>query len=119
MQDELGSDNTKEVPPFPIPAAEHVRMLTDHRKYSTQNQTDVIRAYAARRGMTVVRTYSDAGKSGLSFNRRPALQQLIDDVQKGNADFKAILVYDVSRWGRFQDVDESAYDTSAGVVASA
>ena len=34
---------------------------------------------------------------------------MIDDVQSGNADFDAILVYDVSRWGRFQDADESAY----------
>jgi len=30
-------------------------------------------------------------------------------VQSGQAGFKAILVYDVSRWGRFQDADESAY----------
>ena len=30
-------------------------------------------------------------------------------VQSGRADFDHILVYDVSRWGRFQDVDESAY----------
>jgi DNA invertase Pin-like site-specific DNA recombinase len=34
---------------------------------------------------------------------------MIDDVQSGNADYRAILVYDVSRWGRFQDADESAY----------
>jgi DNA invertase Pin-like site-specific DNA recombinase len=30
-------------------------------------------------------------------------------VQAGTADFETILVYDVSRWGRFQDADESAY----------
>ena len=30
-------------------------------------------------------------------------------VQSGTADFEAILVYDVSRWGRFQDADEGAY----------
>lgn len=40
---------------------------------------------------------------------RHALQQLISDVQAGKADFQIILVYDVSRWGRFQDADESAY----------
>jgi DNA invertase Pin-like site-specific DNA recombinase len=34
---------------------------------------------------------------------------LISDVQSGTADFQVILVYDVSRWGRFQDADESAY----------
>jgi DNA invertase Pin-like site-specific DNA recombinase len=31
------------------------------------------------------------------------------EVQSGSADFSAILVYDVSRWGRFQDADEGAY----------
>ena len=30
-------------------------------------------------------------------------------MQSGNADFEVILVYDVSRWGRFQDTDESGY----------
>ena len=69
----------------------------------------MIREYAEQRGFEIVRTYADAGKSGLRIDGRDALKQLIDDVQGGNADFKAILVYDVSRWGRFQDADESAY----------
>ncbi len=37
-----------------------------------------------------------------------ALQKLLDDVEGGRADFKALIVYDVSRWGRFQDPDEAA-----------
>ena len=90
-------------------AAEYVRMSTDHQKYSTENQTEAIRQYAARRGLEIVRTYADEGKSGLRLDGRDALKQLIDDVQSGTADFKTILVYDVSRWGRFQDADESAY----------
>src|SRR5205823_5590411 len=40
---------------------------------------------------------------------RNGLQQLISDVDSGKADFTTILVYDVSRWGRFQDADESAH----------
>jgi DNA invertase Pin-like site-specific DNA recombinase len=59
--------------------------------------------------MAIVRTYQDAGKSGLRIDGRIALQRLIQDVQSSNADFEVILVYDVSRWGRFQDADESAY----------
>ena len=90
-------------------AAEYVRMSTEHQQYSTENQRDVIREYAERRGMVIVRTYTDAGKSGLRIDGRDALKQLIDDVERGQADFSAILVYDVSRWGRFQDADESAY----------
>jgi len=84
-------------------------MSTEHQKYSTENQSDAIQKYAEQRGIVVVRTYADEGKSGLSLDGRDALKQLIEDVQSGNTDFTSILVYDVSRWGRFQDADESAY----------
>ncbi|WP_444633380.1 recombinase family protein [Cupriavidus oxalaticus] len=90
-------------------AVEYVRMSTEHQQYSTQNQRDKIREYAQRRGLDIVRTYADEGKSGLRIDGREALQRLIHDVTSGGADFHVILVYDVSRWGRFQDADESAY----------
>ena len=92
-----------------IRAAQYVRMSTEHQQYSTENQSDTIREYASRRGIDIVRTYADAGKSGLSLEGRAALKQLIADVQNKQADFTTILVYDISRWGRFQDVDEAAY----------
>src|SRR3984957_10930087 len=79
--------------------AEYVRMSTEHQQYSTENQGQVIRQYAERRGMNIVRTYTDAGKSGLKIDGRSALKKLIQDVETGLADFAAILVYDVSRWG--------------------
>jgi DNA invertase Pin-like site-specific DNA recombinase len=63
-----------------IPAAEYVRKSTVHQRYSTEKQSDVIRAYAAQHGIVIVRTYSDAGKSGLSISRRHALKRLLDDV---------------------------------------
>ncbi len=90
-------------------AAQYVRMSTDHQKYSTQNQADAIAAYAAQRGITIVCSYADEGRSGLDIGGRAGLQRLIRDVQSGQAQFEFILVYDVSRWGRFQDVDEGAY----------
>src|SRR5260370_15793963 len=34
---------------------------------------------------------------------------MIKDVQCGDVKLSSILVYDVSRWGRLQDADESAY----------
>lgn len=90
-------------------AAEYVRMSTEHQQYSTENQADRIREYATRHGIEIIRTYADEGKSGLRIDGREALQRLIRDVESGQADFQVILVYDVSRWGRFQDADESAY----------
>lgn len=92
-----------------IPVAQYVRMSTDHQQYSTLNQSDKIREYANFNNMEITKTYEDHGKSGLTISGRPGLQQLINDVQAGKANFKYVLVYDVTRWGRFQDADESAF----------
>jgi DNA invertase Pin-like site-specific DNA recombinase len=90
-------------------AAQYVRMSTYQQKYSIENQAAAIAAYASERKIEIVKTYVDKGRSGLRINSRKDLQKLIGDVQERKADFDVILVYDVSRWGRFQDVDESAY----------
>lgn len=90
-------------------AAQYVRMSTEHQKYSIANQAAAIAKYAAQRQLIIVRTYEDAGRSGLGIEGREALKRLIADVQNRRADFGTILVYDVSRWGRFQDTDESAH----------
>jgi DNA invertase Pin-like site-specific DNA recombinase len=92
-----------------IPVAEYRRASTDQQRYSTENQSIINRSYAIARGMEIIRTYIDEGISGLSFDQRPGLRQMIEDVQTDAPGFKAILVYDVSRWGRFQDPDESAH----------
>jgi len=93
----------------PNSAAAYVRMSTEHQQYSTSNQMDVLQAYAKQRGLEIVKEYSDEGKSGLNIQGRDSLAQMIRDVQSGEATYSHILVYDVSRWGRFQDADESAY----------
>jgi DNA invertase Pin-like site-specific DNA recombinase len=95
--------------PAPKRAAQYVRMSTDHQRYSTENQAEVIASYAARRNFEIVRSYADEGRSGLNIAGRDSLRRLISDVQSGEADYEAVLVYDISRWGRFQDADESAY----------
>ena len=59
--------------------------------------------------MVIVRTYTDVGKTGLTLTERPGLKQLLSHVEGGSPGYSAVLVYDVSRWGRFQDADESAY----------
>ena len=74
-----------------------------------ENQQTAIQKYASSNGFAVVRTYADTAKSGVGIKRRLGLRQLLQDVVSGNAGYKAILVYDVSRWGRFQDTDEPAH----------
>ena len=92
-----------------LDAAMYVRMSTESQNYSTDHQRAKIRQYAIGAGLRIVREYADEGKSGLDIKGRAGLQSLISDVQSGLADFSTIVVYDVSRWGRFQDVDEAAY----------
>lgn len=92
-----------------IPAAQYLRMSTEHQQYSLENQSAAIQNYANRHGFEIVQTYSDAAKSGVALKRRAGLRQLLQDAVSGNAACRAILVYDVSRWGRFQDTDESAH----------
>ncbi len=92
-----------------IKAAAYVRMSTEHQKYSPENQMAAIRDYAEKHNYEIVQTYSDEGKSGLNIAGRASLQRMISDVENKKNNYKAILVLDVTRWGRFQDADESAY----------
>jgi DNA invertase Pin-like site-specific DNA recombinase len=92
-----------------IPAAQYLRMSTEHQQYSLDNQRAAISEYARLNGFEVIRTYTDSGKSGLQLRERHGLRTLLNDVINGNPRFRVILVYDVSRWGRFQDSDEAAH----------
>lgn len=92
-----------------LPAAQYVRMSTEHQQYSLVNQSAAIAAYAEQHGFIVTKTYADPARSGLTLKARTGLRELLNDVVSGTQNFKAILVYDVSRWGRFQDVDEAAH----------
>jgi DNA invertase Pin-like site-specific DNA recombinase len=90
-----------------IPAAQYLRMSTEHQKYSLANQADAIREYADANSFEIVSTYEDAGRSGLRFSNRSGLKALLHDVLTNARHYRAILVYDISRWGRFQDTDEA------------
>jgi DNA invertase Pin-like site-specific DNA recombinase len=92
-----------------IPAAQYLRMSTEDQQYSIPNQQSAIQQYAAQHGYAVVSTYTDAGRSGVELKTRAGLKKLLQDVVSGQAKYKTILVYDISRWGRFQDVDEAAH----------
>jgi len=92
-----------------VPAAQYLRMSTDMQECSIENQAAVIQRYADTNGFKILQTYADAGKSGLTISQRRGLQTLLSDVVQHRAAFRAVLVYDVSRWGRFQDADEAAH----------
>ncbi len=83
-------------------------MSTEHQEYSTQNQIAAIKRYAAENDMEIVATYSDEARSGLRLENRPGMRQMLDDAKREESGFDTILVYDITRWGRFQNPDQSA-----------
>ncbi|MFZ0796649.1 MAG: recombinase family protein [Terriglobales bacterium] len=108
-RNELQRRQTSPGPAPLIPAAQYVRMSDEAQQFSIENQKAAIQEYAARHGFLIVKTYADAGKSGVIAKNRPALRELLKDVVSGNTGYEAILVYDVSRWGRFPNNDEAAH----------
>jgi len=94
--------------PAPVFAAQYIRMSTEHQRYSLENQTAALSLYALSHGIQVIRTYRDHGRSGLTLKGRAGLQSLLADVMSSRVPYSAVLVLDISRWGRFQDTDESA-----------
>ena len=59
-----------------IPAAQYVRMSTDHQQYSILSQTLANQQYAEAHGFTIIRSYEDPNKSGLSLKGRVGLALL-------------------------------------------
>ncbi|MBV5350298.1 recombinase family protein, partial [bacterium] len=89
--------------------AAYLRMSTGRQAGSIPNQRLALQSYAQRHRMEIVKEYVDSGKSGVTIKYRKGLQSLILDITGGKVDYVAVLVYDINRWGRFQDVDESAH----------
>ena len=90
-------------------AAQYLRMSTDHQQYSFYNQSEFNQRYAKQHQIEIICTYQDAGKSGVTLIGRKGFQTMLDDVRQKRINIDVILVYDVSRFGRFQDPDESAF----------
>ena len=87
----------------------YLRRSTDdaHQPESLVIQEERLRAFADSRGDTVVDVFRDSA-SGRTTKRRHDFARLMEAVQSSPR-FAAVLVRDVTRWGRFENIDESAY----------
>ncbi len=81
-----------------IPAVGYIRMSTDDQKDSPERQRGEIVTMAERSGYRIIRWYEDHGISGTESKNRPQFQQMLKDAPK--REFKAILVYEPSRFSR-------------------
>ncbi len=86
----------------------YVRRSTDAilQAESLNTQEEILRRYAAEKDLEIVEIYRDSA-SGRTADR-PEFGRLLADVEN-HPRFAALLVRDVSRWGRFDNIDESAY----------
>ena len=80
----------------------------DRQENSIPIQRDQVREWAEKNGVEIIHEFADAGKSGLNAEGRPAFTEMMDDWIRQRNDFDYVLCLDVSRWGRFQDIDMSA-----------
>lgn len=83
----------------------------DRQENSIPIQREQVRKWADANNMDIIQEFADHGKSGLSVEHRDGFNDMIENWVRKRDDFQHVLVLDVSRWGRFQDVDLSAtYD---------
>ena len=84
-----------------IKGACYVRVSTDNQleNYSIEEQTDRLRAYCKAKDIHIVKFYTDGGYSGGNLNR-PALQQMLTDIDYGIIDL--VVVYKLDRLSRSQ-----------------
>ncbi len=68
--------------------------------YSLDAQKDKLRKYAEFQDMTVVREYSDEGKSGKNVEGRPEFLKMLRDIEEGKDGVSFVLVFKLSRFGR-------------------
>ncbi len=81
----------------------------DKQENSVSIQRDHAHTFANKYNIEIIHEEADEGKSGLSAHREGFQKILNNWVLNESAEhFDYILVYDVSRWGRFQNPDESA-----------
>lgn len=81
----------------------------DKQENSVPIQRKLVEEYARKHGITVIHEEADEGWSGLTADR-PGFQRLLNEWVRNaeTSPFEYILVRDVSRWGRFQNIDEAA-----------
>ncbi|WP_223560134.1 recombinase family protein [Chryseobacterium lathyri] len=82
----------------------------DKQENSVAIQRNHVERFALEHNIAIIHEEIDEGVSGLLANR-PGFERLFDNwIKNFNAPyFEYVLVYDVSRWGRFQDQDQAGH----------
>ena len=76
------------------------RGSTDMQEASIPAQKKEAERYAKEHNLEIIRHFDDDGWSGRNAEERPAFMEMME-YARTHDDFKYIIVYDVSRWGRY------------------
>ena len=84
----------------------------DKQENSVAIQRQHTQKFADEHNIEIIHEEADEGETGL-VDTRPALKRLFANwIENKNAPhFDYVFIYDVSRWGRFQDPDQAGYLT--------
>ena len=80
----------------------------DRQENSIPIQRQEVTKWAAENGVEIIKEFVDPGRSGLNAEGRPGFNEMMNEWVKQKKDFEYVICLDVSRWGRFQDIDLSA-----------
>lgn len=80
----------------------------DRQENSVAIQQEQVQQWARENGVEIIHEFADRGKSGLTAEGRDGFNEMMDAWVTKRKDFNFVLCLDVSRWGRFQDIDLSA-----------
>lgn len=103
-------ESSSAVPAAPLfhAVAYYRHSAQDRQENSVAIQQEQVRKWAQDNGVEIIHEFADRGKSGLTAEGRDGFNDMMENWVKQRGDFEFVLCLDVSRWGRFQDIDLSA-----------
>jgi len=88
-------------------AIAYLRKSTDLQETSLEQQREKVLQFAKEHSIRVVEFFAEEA-CGENVEGRPQFRKMIECC-KSKEDFQYILVYDISRWGRFENPKEAVY----------
>ncbi len=87
----------------------YIRRSTDMQEASLNDQRKAIQEYAQHNKFNILREFCDDAISGKTVEARPSFQSMLEFARNNKGSECTLLVYDVSRFGRFDNPKEATY----------
>ena len=88
-------------------AIAYLRKSTDLQETSLEQQKEKVLEFAKEHAVRVIEIFAEEA-CGENVEGRPEFRKMVECC-KSNEDFQYVFVYDISRWGRFENPKEAVY----------